>query len=139
MPALEVFTDGGSRGNPGPAAIAALVYGGGRLLKSHSEFIGEATNNVAEYRAVIRGLKLASAFGSGPIAVTLDSQLVASQLSGAYKVKKGHLQELWDMAKKEERRFSSVEYRHVMRTDPRVATADRLLNAMLDAVRRKQR
>ena len=139
MPDLEVFTDGGSRGNPGPSAVAVLIYGGSRLLKSHTEFIGEATNNVAEYRAVLRGLKLAAAFGSGSVVVTLDSKLVASQLSGAYKVKKGHLLELWEMVRKEEGRFSSVEYRHVRREDPRISTADRLLNATLDAVGRKRR
>jgi ribonuclease HI len=135
---LSIYTDGGSRGNPGPAAIALLIYGGGRLLASHSEYIGEATNNVAEYRAVLKALRMAARlFKPSSVVCTLDSQLVASQLAGKYKIKNLHLRELNEMVKREERKLGKVSYRSVKREDPRISLADGMLNRMLDRVRRR--
>ena len=137
MSGLNIYTDGGSRGNPGPAAIAFLITDDkGKLLKSHSEYIGIATNNVAEYRAVLRALVMARKCGEGSVACILDSKLVASQLVGSYKVKKAHLKELHKLVKDAEKGFESVSYEHVRRHDSRIQLVDRMLNKMLDKVGR---
>ncbi len=135
MADMRIYTDGGSRGNPGPAAFALLIYDSkGKLLESHSEYIGESTNNVAEYRGILKALKMARNHGKGKVVCTMDSELVIMQLSGKYKVKKPHLRELYEMVKKEEKNFSSVEYTHVRREDEYIALADMMLNRTLDNV-----
>jgi len=132
---LHIFTDGGSRGNPGPAAIAILIFDEKeKLLQRHSEFIGTATNNVAEYRAVLKALKLAARFKPKKVLCTLDSQVVQSQLDGSYKVKQEHLKELFFMVKDAERNFQKVIYRHVPRENKNIVEADEMLNCMLDRV-----
>jgi ribonuclease HI len=140
MADIVTYTDGGSRGNPGHAAIAVLIYDGkGKLLASHSEYIGETTNNVAEYRAVLKALKLAARFGSGSVSCVMDSELVARQLSGKYKVKNPGLRELHTLVKDEERKFSSVAYSSVRREDEKISLADYLLNASLDRMEARRR
>jgi ribonuclease HI len=141
MADIKIYTDGGSRGNPGPAAIAVLIYdGGGKLLASHSEYIGEVTNNVAEYRAVLKALKLARKHGAGKsVSCVMDSELVARQLSGEYKVKKPHLRELYDLVKDAEKVFSCVSYENVRREDEKITLADYLLNASLDRMEARRR
>jgi ribonuclease HI len=135
MADLNIYTDGGSRGNPGPAAFALLIYDGkGKLLESHSEYIGEATNNVAEYRGVLKALKLARKHGPGGVLCTMDSELAVRQLSGKYKVKKPHIRELFGLVKGEEKHFRSVTYAHVTRDDRRISLADSMLNRTLDRV-----
>ncbi len=135
MADLKIYTDGGSRGNPGPAAFALLIYDPkGKLLESHSEYIGETTNNVAEYRGILKALKMARKHGSGEVLCIMDSELAAMQLSGKYKIKKPHLMELFGLVKKEERHFRSVTYAHVRRDDRRISLADRMLNRTLDRV-----
>jgi ribonuclease HI len=135
MADIRIYTDGGSRGNPGPAAFALLIYDGkGKLLESRSEYIGEATNNVAEYRGVLKALKMAGKHGSGDVLCTMDSELAVMQLSGRYKVKKPHLRELFELVKGEERHFRSVRYAHVKREDRYVSLADSMLNRTLDRV-----
>jgi ribonuclease HI len=135
---LKIYTDGGARGNPGPAAIALLIYGSNdKLLARHSEFIGETTNNVAEYRAVLKALKIAKKHSSGDVLCTMDSQLVMMQLAGKYKIKKPHLRELSKMVKEEEKNFSSVSYGHVKRGDKRITLADSMLNDVLDRIEAK--
>jgi ribonuclease HI len=137
MCGISIFTDGGSRGNPGNAAIGLAFFDGkGRLIKTHAEYIGKTTNNVAEYRAVLKGLQMARAFKSGSVRCTLDSKLVASQLAGKYKIKKPHLKELHGLVKEAEAAYDSVEYVHVRRDDKRIMIADRLLNEMLDKIER---
>jgi len=137
---LKIYTDGGARGNPGPAAIALLIFDSkGHLLASHRQYIGTATNNVAEYRAVLKALHMARKYKPGPVLCTLDSQLVASQLSGKYKVKKPHLKELFSLVKETEKSFGSVKYEHVRRHDKRIMIADRMLNEMLDKVERTRK
>jgi len=139
MSGLKVYTDGGARGNPGPAAIALLITDdNGKLLDSHSEYIGLATNNVAEYRAVLKALEMARKHGADSVTCVLDSKLVASQLSGAYRVKKSHLKELHALVKCAESAFGSVSYEHVRRHDSRIQLADRMLNQMLDKVGRSR-
>ena len=139
MSGLNIYTDGGSRGNPGPAAVALLITDDkGKLLTSHSEYIGIATNNVAEYRAVLRALVIARKYKADSVTCVLDSKLVASQLGGSYKVKKAHLKELHRLVKDAERSFGSVSYEHVRREDSRIQLADRMLNQMLDKVGRSR-
>ena len=133
MEDMMVYTDGGSRGNPGPAAIAAIVTDcSGRLLQKHSEYIGVATNNVAEYMAVLKAMKLALRHGNGKLVCVMDSQLVCRQLSGQYKIKKPHLKELFEQVKEEEKKFSSVKYEHVKRENAAIQQADAMLNETLD-------
>jgi ribonuclease HI len=94
---LVVNVDGGARGNPGPAAIGVVILDAeGAVLEEVSEPIGVATNNVAEYRAVLRGVSVARALGADELELVGDSELVARQLSGAYRVKNAALKPLYE-------------------------------------------
>ncbi len=127
------YTDGGSRGNPGPSAIGILIYSpGGRLLRDHREFIGRATNNQAEYRAVLRALELARGFTRGEVSCHSDSRLLVNQLSGRFKIKNKGIKEIVEKVRETEKAFSRVAYTHVPRTDPRIRLADALVNRALD-------
>ena len=129
----KVFSDGGARGNPGPAAVGILVCNAqGEPVREHQETIGEATNNIAEYRAVIRGLELARELGFEEIEYFVDSELVARQLSGAYRIKTPHIKELVLQVKEKERKFKKVTYTQVPRTHEKIREADRLVNQALD-------
>ena len=129
----RVFSDGGARGNPGPAAVGVLICGAkGEVLKEHRETIGETTNNVAEYRAVIRGLELAQEAGLQEVEYFLDSELVARQLSGEYRVKSLHLKDLFLQVKDREKSFRKVVYRHVPREHEKIRWVDRLVNEALN-------
>ena len=129
----RVFSDGGARGNPGPAAIGVLICDlEGQVLKEHKETIGEATNNIAEYRAVLCGLDLAHQLGLQEIEYFVDSELVARQLSGIYKVKTPHIKELVLQVKKREQNFQKVTYRQVPRTHEKIKWVDRLVNRALN-------
>jgi len=129
----RVFSDGGARGNPGPAAIGILVCDAkGDMLREHQETIGEATNNIAEYRAVIRGLELAHELGLQEIEYFVDSELVARQLLGEYRVKSPHLKDLVLRVKEREKNFQKVNYTHVPRTHEKIRWVDRLVNRALD-------
>jgi ribonuclease HI len=129
---LVLHVDGGARGNPGPAAIGVVVSEPeGEVLEELAERIGVATNNVAEYRAVLRGLERARALGASEVELIGDSELVARQLTGAYKVKHAAMKELHAEAT---RALSGFD-RWGIRTVPRAenAAADALVNAALDA------
>lgn len=129
----KVFSDGGARGNPGPAAIGVLVCDEkGEPLREHHETIGETTNNVAEYRAVLKGLELAWELGMEEVEYFVDSLLVASQLSGVYRIKATHLKDLFLRVKEREKNFQKVVYRQVPRTHEKIKWADRLVNQALD-------
>lgn len=132
---LVVYADGGSRGNPGPAAIGALVVDPttpeAPPLETVSEAIGVATNNVAEYRALIAGLEAARRQGADAIEVRADSQLVIRQLQGRYKVKNEGLRPYYQEAKGLLAGFDSVKLVHVPREQN--VEADALANAALDA------
>jgi len=133
LDAVHVYTDGASRGNPGPAAIGVVVCDAeDRILRRHREFLGEATNNEAEYRAILRGLKLAMAHTKGEVELTCDSELAVRQLTGAYRVRKADLMELVHAVREAERNFERVVYRHAPRMTGRLALADRLANEALD-------
>ena len=111
---LTVYVDGASRGNPGPSAVAAVAYlPTGELLTSSSRLIGDATNNVAEYRAVLEGLRLAKTLRARAVDVRLDSELVARQLNGVYRIKNAALRELADEVRGEAAGFGSCTFEHV--------------------------
>ncbi len=129
---VVVHVDGGARGNPGPAAIGAVVSDpDGTLLEEVAEAIGEATNNVAEYRALLLGLERARALGADEVEVVNDSELVAKQLQGLYKVKHPAMRPLFLEATTALRAFSSWSIRSVPRAQN--AHADALVNRALDA------
>ena len=129
---LRVAVDGGTRGNPGPAAIGAVLSTpDGEVVDEVAERIGEATNNVAEYRALLRGLERARALGATEVEVTNDSELVARQVGGAYKVKHAGLRPLYDQAMQALQGFDRWSLRSVPREQN--AEADRLVNQALDA------
>jgi len=135
-PAAEVtlFADGGSRGNPGPAASGAvLVDTSGEVLEEIGEFLGVATNNVAEWKALLLGLEAAAKRGIRRLAVRLDSELVVRQLDGTYRVKHADLQPLYQRARSLLRKFEHVDVRHVPRKQN--VLADRLVNRVLDQER----
>ncbi len=128
--ALRVNVDGGARGNPGPAAIAAVIQGeDGEVLEERSEAIGRATNNVAEYRALLLGIQRAKALGAGSIELVGDSELVVRQVKGEYKVKDASLRELHGQVRSA---LDGTDWsiRHVRREEN--AEADRLVNEELD-------
>ena len=128
-----VNVDGGARGNPGPAAIGVVVRDGdGAVLEEVGEKIGEATNNVAEYRALLRGIELAAAHGAGELELIGDSELVVRQVEGRYKVKNAGMKELHAEVKKALAGFDSWSIRHVRRAEN--ADADRLVDEALDGV-----
>jgi ribonuclease HI len=126
-----LHVDGGARGNPGPAAIGVVVSEpGGEVVDELAERIGVATNNVAEYRAVLRALERAKELGAAEIEIVGDSELVARQLTGAYKVKHPALRPLYEQARVALRGFEGWDIRTVPRAQN--ADADALVNAALD-------
>ena len=129
---LTVHVDGGARGNPGPAAIAAVVSDGdGQVLREEGRPIGRATNNVAEYRAVLLGIELASELGADELELVGDSELVVKQLRGEYRVKDQGLKPLHAEARDALAAIGAWSVRHVRREQN--AEADRLVNEALDA------
>ena len=138
MERLIIYTDGGARGNPGPAAVGVVIQDeAGKIVKELSEYIGETTNNQAEYEAVIRALRAAKKiFGERlrdmEVEMRMDSELVARQLSGIYRVKDQGLKE--QFAKVAELRLEwvpNIAFVHVPRA--KNARADLLVNECLDA------
>ena len=129
-----LFADGGSRGNPGPAAAGAVLYADdGEVLEEIGTFLGVTTNNVAEWTGLLDGLKAALSRGVDDLAVRLDSELVVKQLSGAYRVKHPGLIPLHAEAKALLRKFGRVDVRHVPRKENKAA--DAVVNQVLDAHR----
>jgi probable phosphoglycerate mutase len=128
----RLSTDGGARGNPGPAAYGYVLEAeDGTVLAAHGETIGVATNNVAEYRALMAGLDRAAEAGVTELEVVSDSELLVKQMRGEYRVKNEALRELWEEANELERRFERVRYTAVRREHNDLA--DRLVNEALDA------
>jgi ribonuclease HI len=126
-----VNVDGGARGNPGPAAIAAVVTTpDGEELTSRGELIGAATNNVAEYRAMLLGIELAHELGAGNVELVGDSELIVKQINGEYKVKKPDLKPLFLEVLRGLREFDEWTVRHVRREENEAA--DLLVNETLD-------
>ena len=128
----RLSTDGGARGNPGPAAYGyVLESDDGHVLAAHGEAIGRATNNVAEYSGLVAGMEKAAELGVRELEVISDSELLVKQMRGEYKVKNETLRRLWEEANDLERRFARVRYTAVRRAHNELA--DRLVNEALDA------
>lgn len=129
-----LFADGGSRGNPGPAASGAVLYAeDGSVLEEIGTYLGISTNNVAEWTGLLEGLRAALELGVDDLTVRLDSELVVRQLNGVYRVKHPGLIPLHQEAKRLLRRFARVDVGHVRRAEN--AAADKLVNQVLDAHR----
>jgi ribonuclease HI len=125
-------TDGGARGNPGPAAYAYVLEAeDGTVLAAHGEAIGVATNNVAEYSALVAGLEKAAEIGVTELQVISDSELMVKQMLGEYRVKNEALRDLSVRAARLAREVGSVSYRAVRREQNKLA--DQLVNEALDA------
>jgi ribonuclease HI len=132
----RLFTDGGARGNPGPAAYGYVLEAeDGTVLDARGEAIGTATNNVAEYRALLAGLEAALAAGVAELEVVSDSELVVKQMRGEYRVKNPALRELSVAAGRLAREIGDVRYTAVRREHNELA--DRLVNEALDAAARR--
>jgi ribonuclease HI len=128
---IIVKSDGAARGNPGPAGLGAVVCdASGQVLAEAAEYIGEATNNVAEYSALILGLKVASRFPAAALKVYLDSELLVNQLNGVYKVKNATLRELYVQAQSLIGQYKQAYVGHVPRA--KNSEADRLANEAID-------
>jgi ribonuclease HI len=126
-----MWVDGGARGNPGPAAVGYRIEDeAGEVLDQSGRAIGVATNNEAEYRALITALERAAELGAREAEVRSDSELLMRQMTGRYRVKSPHLRELWDEAQRAAERLECVHYVEVRRTEN--ADADRQVNLALD-------
>jgi len=130
-----IFTnsDGGSRGNPGPGACAAIVRREGNILTKNSKFLGNGTtNNIAEYEGLILALELAGKVTDGDLTCVLDSELIVKQLMGEYKVKNPTLLKFFLKVQKLQENFKTIKYQHVSRWDKFQRIADELLNDELN-------
>lgn len=128
---FTINTDGASRGNPGQASAAAIVFApDGEVLASRAIRLGEATNNEAEYRGLILGLQLARELNLDKVLMRLDSQLVVRQMNGEYRIKQAHLENLAQKVREMSKAFTQVVYEHIPRGENR--EADRLANEVLD-------
>ncbi|PIT86057.1 MAG: ribonuclease H [Candidatus Magasanikbacteria bacterium CG10_big_fil_rev_8_21_14_0_10_43_6] len=129
---LIIFTDGGSRGNPGPAATGVVIKDTqGKVLAAYGEYLGIQTNNFAEYTAMISALKKAKDLGADDVACNTDSKLVVEQLNGNWKVKEPTIQKLFVQAYTAMQAFTTTSLRHVYREDNEEADAE--VNKILDA------
>ncbi|HIG95886.1 TPA: ribonuclease HI family protein [Candidatus Woesearchaeota archaeon] len=130
---IFINADGGSRGNPGPAALGVVLRDEDQHeIETCGEYLGKTTNNVAEYKSLLKGLQLAAKYHAEEVFVYMDSELVVRQMSGHYKVKAKHLAPLFAEVKKVEKQFSKVVYRSVPRSNPFQKQADALVNQALD-------
>src|SRR5438067_9614937 len=128
----RLSTDGGARGNPGPAAYGYVLEAeDGHVLAAHGEAIGTATNNVAEYRGLVAGMTKAAELGIDELEVVSDSELLVKQMQGDYRVKNEALKALWEEASDLESKFRRVRYTAVRRAHNELA--DSLVNEALDA------
>jgi ribonuclease HI len=130
---LMIFSDGGARGNPGPAATAFVILTeNGRTLTTKTRYIGSRTNNQAEYEALTAALESASALNADEVNCHLDSELVTKQLTGEYAVKNLELKEMWTRIQELKRRFKKVSFISVPRTNNQIQKVDKLVNETLD-------
>ena len=130
---IIINCDGGSRGNPGPAAIGIVAWDVKReVLFKHHERIGNTTNNVAEYTALLRALELAQKYTAGIVHVFMDSEVVIRQMNNEYIVRAKHLLPLHNKAEETGKKFKRVTYTHVPRENKYQAEADTMVNTALD-------
>jgi ribonuclease HI len=127
-----IFSDGGARGNPGPAAIAYLILSeNGQVLMANSHYVGSRTNNQAEYEALIAALESAVKLHAEEVICHLDSELVVKQLNGEYRVKNPELRKLWKKVQELSRNLTT-KFISVPRTNIQIQKADALVNEALD-------
>ncbi len=132
MDSLEVYSDGASRGNPGPAAIAFMILSEDRkMLKRYSKRVGVRTNNQAEYEALISALEFASTLPDQQAVCYIDSELVVKQLNGEYRVRNQKLKILWQKVNAFKQRFKRISFKHVSRTNRYIQEVDQLANEAL--------
>ena len=132
MDKLIIYTDGGARGNPGPAAVGVVIYNAGhKELERYKKYLGTTTNNQAEYRALIAALEIAIRLSAESIVCHLDSELVVRHLQGKYKVREAGLVELASEALRLTQKFKQVEFVHIPREKNKLA--DQLVNEALDS------
>lgn len=130
---LIIFTDGGARGNPGPAGIGVAIYDTNKeLLKTYKEYIGNTTNNIAEYRAALKALEIAKELNAEIVHMNLDSELVVKQINREYKVKNEELGKIFIQIHNIVQNFKKVDFTHVRREENKLA--DSLVNQALDEV-----
>ena len=130
---VNAYSDGGSRGNPGPAAAAFLILGeNNEVLKTQSRFLGIRTNNQAEYEALIAALEATIQLGAEETICHLDSELVCRHLTGEYRVKNADLRKLWGKVQDLKRCFKLITYTSVPRTNRYIQKVDQLVNERLD-------
>ena len=129
---VTVYSDGGSRGNPGPSAYAIVVTSSGMVIHEHAEFLGVHTNNYAEYRGLIAAIGKAVELGADEAEFVMDSQLVIRQMNGEYRVKNKDMAELHADASALASMVPKVTYRNVRRSEEFIPRADALLNAEMD-------
>lgn len=130
---IKIYTDGGSRGNPGPSAVGIVIFDkNDKLLKFNAKYLGIATNNQAEYEGLLTALRMAQFMDVNEIKCYLDSDLIVKQLTGVYKVKSPNIKGLKSSVDKLITKFEKVEFVHVRREYNKFA--DKLVNIVLDAV-----
>jgi ribonuclease HI len=135
-----IFSDGGARGNPGPAAIAFIILSeNGQTLMTKSRYIGLRTNNQAEYEALLAALESASALNADEVTCHLDSELVTKHLTGEYTVKNPKLRELWNRIQELRGHFKKASFTSVPRTNNQIQKVDKLVNETLDKASNKTR
>ncbi len=127
-----MYSDGGSRGNPGKSAYAIVVTTGGKVVHEHAEFLGIHTNNYAEYRGLIAGISKVIELGGDEAEFVMDSQLVIRQMNGQYKVRSPDMKVLHEDAVALASMIPKVSYRNVRRSEEMIPRADSLLNAEMD-------
>ena len=132
---MVIYSDGASRGNPGPAAIAVRILDDtGAVIERRSKFIGRKTNNEAEYEALILALRMAKLLDQKAILCYLDSELVVKQLNGEYRVRSPKLETLWLKVRSLAKGFQKVSFTHVLRSNRHIAEVDKMANHLLDDV-----
>jgi len=130
---LKIYTDGAARGNPGPAACCFLFVHDGQIIHKGCDFIGTATNNTAEYRAIINALKVAEKFHTEHLQVFSDSYLAIQQINRKWKINSPHLSDLLNKIFKLSKKYKNIEFIHVKRNNPYIKKCDTLCNERLDA------
>jgi len=129
---IRIYSDGGARGNPGPAAFAIVVVKDERIIFEHAEFLGERTNNYAEYRGLIAAITKAVELKEEDVEFVMDSELVIKQMNGEYKVRAGNIKPLHEDAKTLSSMIKKTKFTHVRREDRMISRADALLNKEMD-------
>jgi ribonuclease HI len=135
---LKIYTDGGARGNPGPAAAGIALYNNAdNLIKIDGKYLGEMTNNQAEYNSLILALQHAQRLNAKKVTCYLDSELIVKQLTGKYKTKSRNISKLKEQTDKLAKSFDTISFIHVKRDQNKIS--DKLVNIVLDAIEKSKR